>query len=146
MKQTLFLILIAFISLGCEYDVAERDVPSIVVNALKLGFPNTNDREWEKTAEYYIVEFENDADVDYKVKLDGRGNILMYKYELSKDQLPKTVQDSISIRYPNAEIDELEVLYLKRKKYYQIEMEKSFKDLKKVVDLKGQVTEIPYWD
>lgn len=146
MKKTVFFILIAFISLGCEHDISEKEVPSIVVNALKLQFPNTNDREWEKTGDFYIVEFENDADVDYKAKLDGKGEILIYKYEISENQLPEAVQKSISLTYPNTEIDDVEILFVDGTEYYQIEVEKSFKDIKKVLDLKGQVVAIPYWD
>lgn len=147
MKKVLLLISIAFISLACEsdIDIDENQVPSLVVNALKLEFSNTTDREWEKSDEFFIVEFEKE-DVDYTAKLNSKGEILKYKYEVNNEQLPEAVKKSISLTQPDAEIDDVDLLFIDNKEYYQIEIEKSFKDLKKVVDLKGQVTNISYWD
>ncbi|RFN59061.1 PepSY-like domain-containing protein [Marixanthomonas ophiurae] len=146
-KKTLLLITIALISFACEsdIDIDENQVPSVVVNALKVSFLNTTDREWEKSDEFFIVEFEKE-DVDYTAKLNSKGEILKYKYEVNNEQLPEAVKKSISLTHPDAEIDDVELLFIDNKEYYQIEIEKSFKDLKKVIDLKGQVTNISYWD
>ena len=77
---------------------------------------------------------------------DGWLEILKYKYEINIRELPEAVKKSISLTHPDAEIDDVETLFINSQEYYQIEIEKSFKDLKKVLDLKGQVTNIAYWD
>ena len=144
-KKTLLLITIALISFACESDIDENQVPSVVVNALKVDFLNTTDREWEKTGDFFIVEFEKE-NIDYTAKMNNKGEILKYKYEINIRELPEAVKKSISLTHPDAEIDDVETLFINSQEYYQIEIEKSFKDLKKVLDLKGQVTNIAYWD
>lgn len=147
MKKTVFLVLaIAMVFTACEDDdMRNDDIPSVVLNGFTEQFSNATGVEWEKKADLYEAEFEVEK-VDYKAILSSDGTIVKYKYDVSYDALPEAVQASITADYDKTNIDEIELIQISEKSYYQVEFDAEPNDNKIIFEESGQVTtEIATW-
>lgn len=147
MKKTVFLVLaIAMIFTACEDDdMRNADIPSVVLNGFTEQFSNATGVEWEKKADLYEAEFEIEK-VDHEAILSSYGTIVKYKYDVSYDALPEAVQASITADYDKTNIDEVELIQISEKSYYQVEFDAEPNDNKIIFEESGQVsTEIANW-
>jgi len=115
-------------------DLMPSQVPSIVKDALKTKFPNSNDIEWEKKGEYYNVEFEIGRN-DHELWITPSGQIVKHKEEISSAQLPQNIKNKIKTDYKGYRIDDVDKLTIKDKVLYKVEIETRTKNNKKEVDL-----------
>ena len=147
MKKTVFLVLaIAMVFTACEDDdIRNADIPSVVLNGFTEQFSNATGVEWEKKADLYEAEFEIEK-VDYEAILSSDGTIVKYKYDASYEALPEAVQASITADYDKTNIDEIELIQISEKSYYQVEFDAEPNDNKIIFEESGQVTtEITTW-
>jgi hypothetical protein len=147
MKKTVFLVLaIAMVFTACEDDdIRNADIPSVVLNGFTEQFSNATGVEWEKKADLYEVEFEIEK-IDYEAILSSDGTIVKYKYDVSYEALPEAVQASITADYDKTNIDEIELIQISEKSYYQVEFDAEPNDNKIIFEESGQVTtEIITW-
>ncbi|MDX1426555.1 MAG: PepSY-like domain-containing protein [Salegentibacter mishustinae] len=147
MKKTVFLVLaIAMVFTACEDDdMRNADIPSVVLNGFTEQFSNATGVDWEKKADLYEAEFEIEK-VDYEAILSSDGTIVKYKYDVSYDALPEAVQASITADYDKKNIDEIELIQISEKSYYQVEFDAEPNDNKIIFEESGQVTtEITTW-
>lgn len=147
MKKTVFLVLaIAMVFTACEDDdIRNADIPSVVLNGFTEQFSNATGVEWEKKADLYEAEFEIEK-VDYEAILSSDGTIVKYKYDVSYEALPEAVQASITADYDKTNIDEIELIQISEKSYYQVEFHAEPNDNKIIFEESGQVTtEITTW-
>jgi len=147
MKKTVFLVLaIAMVFTACEDDdIRNADIPSVVLNGFTEQFSNATGVEWEKKADLYEAEFEIEK-VDYEAILSSDGTIVKYKYDVSYEALPEAVQASITADYDKTNIDEIELIQISEKSYYQVEFDAEPNDNKIIFEESGQVTtQITTW-
>ena len=147
MKKTVFLVLaIAMVFTACEDDdIRNADIPSVVLNGFTEQFSNATGVEWEKKADLYEAEFEIEK-VAYEAILSSDGTIVKYKYDVSYEALPEAVQASITADYDKTNIDEIELIQISEKSYYQVEFDAEPNDNKIIFEESGQVTtEITTW-
>lgn len=147
MKKTVFLVLaMAMVFTACEDDdIRNADIPSVVLNGFTEQFSNATGVEWEKKADLYEAEFEIEK-VDYEAILSSDGTIVKYKYDVSYEALPEAVQASITADYDKTNIDEIELIQISEKSYYQVEFDAEPNDNKIIFEESGQVTtEITTW-
>ncbi|UBZ07299.1 PepSY-like domain-containing protein [Salegentibacter mishustinae] len=147
MKKTVFLVLaMAMVFTACEDDdIRNADIPSVVLNGFTEQFSNATGVEWEKKADLYEAEFEIEK-VDYEAILSSDGTIVKYKYDVSYEALPEAVQASITADYDKTNIDEIELIQISEKSYYQVEFDAEPNDNKIIFEESGQVTtQITTW-
>lgn len=140
------MVFFTLISCDNEKDIRASQVPSLVLNSLETKFPNARDVEWETKNDNYFVDFEVDG-ADYNARINSKGKLLKFKYDLETNEMPETVRSAIEAKYPNKIIDGVQVIKKEGNLYYQIEFEGRFTDSHKIFDEKGGVTtEIKVWD
>lgn len=141
------VVLFTVITVSCDSDDAPgTQAPSVVLNAFQNRFPHSVVSHWEESDTGFEVEFEIN-DTDHKALMDRKGNLLRYKYEIDKEQLPPLVYGSLKTNFKNREIDESEISIKKNDTIYQIILDRTFNDEKIILSDSGEIlTQIPYWE
>lgn len=109
-------------------DIPESQVPSVIVNKFKAEFPKAKDVEWELKGEEYNVEFEIGWFSDYEAWFSTSGQLLRYKQEISRRDLPIAIKDAIKNQYSGYHIDDVEKIVENGKEIYKVEIEKGNDD------------------
>lgn len=129
-----------------DKDIAESEVPSVVKNAFASEYPEAKEVDWEMKGEDYEVDFEVN-NVDFALLIDGSGNIIMSKEEITKEDLPTAVTSGISKNFADLELDEVQKVEKDGKTYYQVEFDDTFRDKEVVFTANGQEDKsFSYWD
>ncbi len=129
-----------------DKDIAESEVPSVVKNAFASEYPEAKEVDWEMKGEDYEVDFEVN-NVDFALLIDGSGNIIMSKEEITKEDLPAAVTSGISKNFADLELDEVQKVEKDGKTYYQVEFDDTFRDKEVVFTANGQEDKsFSYWD
>jgi hypothetical protein len=149
MKRLMIPALLAscFLFSACEKELPENKVPSVVKNTLQSRYANTSKVEWEKNGEAYEAEFEA-MGKETTVKIGAAGNYLMQKKDLTEQEVPAGLLDSIRRHHSDLVIDDIEQLETVDGTYYQIELDAGWKgDKQLVMQANGVPAEdISYWD
>lgn len=149
MKATIIGISIAaaFGLSSCGQGIAEKKLPSIVVNAVKTQYTNAANIDWEKKTNGYEAEFMQ-GQAEITVLVDNAGNLLMQKQDIDSTAIPAAVLTAINTNHVGFTIDDAEKLDIKGISYYQVELQKQgSKDLKLVFTADGQPANgVEYWD
>lgn len=107
MKKLLFLT--GFFLIGwalTAQDIAQKDVPSVVLNSFQQQFAKADDVEWEKENGQFVVEFEM-GKADHKAWFDATGKLLMHGAAVSKKELPEPVKSAIQREYAAFDLDDV---------------------------------------
>ncbi|MEJ6978982.1 hypothetical protein WG906_00880 [Pedobacter sp. P351] len=144
---TLLIVFTGIIMISCSGNIPARDVPSIVLNTFKTKFPKAADVEWKNSEALYTAEFEI-GNIDHAVQLNSKGNIVIYKKEIGKSELPGGIKALLSNKFKTYFTDEIEAVQREGLAYYQIELESNGKPEKKLVlSADGRENHsITYWD
>ncbi len=142
MKKVSFitLLLLAPFCLLAQ-DLAEAEVPRVVVNVFHKTFPKASKVEWEKKIDGYNVEFDIGRR-DHEVWINDQGQIVKHKKELRSSELPKPVRDAIAQQYKGFRIDDADQFETGKKFYYKAELKKSGEERKVIFDQVGKVSTI----
>lgn len=104
-------------------------VDSNLLQRFTEDFPVTHSAEWESNGEIYEVEFEIRSR-DFQAYYDKEGNLLMYKQEIPKRELPINVKNTAKAKYPQFRFeDDLEKIVKGTQTFYKIEMERGDMDV-----------------
>ena len=129
-----------------DKDIAESEVPSVVKNAFASEYPEAKEVDWEMKGEDYEVDFEVN-NVDFALLIDGSGNIIMSKEEITKEDLPTAVTSGISKNFADLELDEVQKVEKDGKTFYQVEFDGMIRDKEVVFTANGQQdNSISFWD
>jgi hypothetical protein len=125
MKTVTFLtaILLSTATLFAQ-DIAENEVPSVVLNNFKKEFPKASDVEWERHGEQYNVEFEIGWFNDYEAWFSASGELLKHTEEISEKDLPQAVKETIKNQYADYSIDDAVKITENNTIYFMVEIEK----------------------
>lgn len=116
--------------------------PSLELNNKFLkDFPNARDIDWEKSEVLYEVEFEigRFPSRDYEAYYDMKGQLVMYKEEISIKDLPAIVKNGALGKYPNFSIEDACKIVKGKEVFYKVELEKGDFEVKIVLDTKGAI-------
>lgn len=147
MKLFYFLsIYLLLIACKEEDDHSFTTVPSVVASTFQSNFQNTIGLEWEVVGKNFEAEFEL-ASIEYKALFNKKGELLKYKKDFHYSKLPKHLQQILNENFELHQIDKIEQVHIKGKKYYQLEIAQSFTELKKLFNENGNlINTIPIWD
>lgn len=138
MKTPILLSLLVTLSLtGCNNEIPETEIPSVVRNAFNLEFSGATDVEWEKNGSLYEVEFEMNK-IDHKALIEETGNMVKYKKELQKEELPENLRTSLTGDHDISKVDEVDLLVMNENSYYQLEFDGLLTDSHKIYNQAGE--------
>jgi hypothetical protein len=106
MKKLILLSVIGFTT-GTSFaqKMKEADVPANVKAAFAKAYPNSKAGSWGKENGNYEAEFDLNK-VETSVLIDPKGNITETETEIKVNELPKTVIDYCTKKYPGKKIGE----------------------------------------
>ncbi|MDR6300459.1 PepSY-like domain-containing protein [Mesonia maritima] len=147
MKLFYFLsIYLLLIACKEEDDHSFTTVPSVVASTFQSNFQNTIGLEWEVVGKNFEAEFEL-ASIEYKALFNKKGELLKYKKDCSYSQLPQNLKQILNENFELNQLDEIEQIHIRGRNYYQLEIEQSFTELKKLFNANGNlINTIPIWD
>jgi hypothetical protein len=142
-----YIVIISFLlcgAVGLAQD--KKDVPQKVLETFQSEFPNATDVRWEREKENKEAEFKIEGQGAEAI-LTPEGELLKYKVEIEKNELPQAVRDAIDRDYQGEKYNDTRKLVVKGKTYYQVEIENTFMDEKRVYNPDGSKAEnVEYWN
>ncbi|WP_165823833.1 PepSY-like domain-containing protein [Pseudochryseolinea flava] len=139
MKKLLSLIIaISAITVVNGQDIAQSEVPSVILNNFKLNFEKATDVDWEIKGEEYKVEFEINHE-DHDVWFDKKGNVLKHKQDLSLSNLPTNIKQKIETDFKSYKIDDIDKIEIAGKTTFEVELESNAGDKVVVFSSDGKV-------
>lgn len=130
-------------SAGCvsfAQDIAQQNVPSVVVNAFQQKFPNQTAVEWELKKGLYEAEFEIKS-LDHSVYIDSTGKIVKHKQEIPVSELPAAVTASIQKNFSGYKVDDVKKIEAGSKVTYKVDVEKGTEERKVTFGADGKIEE-----
>jgi len=118
--------------------IKQKNVPSIVVNALQLKFPKATEADWELVRGNYKARFEMD-DIDHEVWLDYSGRLKKHMRDFDENDLPKAVKSAIQKSFGGFEVHNVERMEEGKKVHYKMKLEKSPSSFQVVFDEEGRI-------
>ncbi|MBW2961709.1 hypothetical protein [Mesonia aestuariivivens] len=96
--------------------------------------------------ENFEAEFEL-ASIDHVALFTKKGELLKYKKKLRYSKIPNNLKQVINEKIELQQIDEIEQIHIKKKKYYQLAIVQSCTELKKLFNEDGDlINTISFWD
>lgn len=139
-KQILILSTLAIFTSTYAQDLAQNEVPSVILNQFNKSFPVASDIDWEMEGTLYNVEFETDYNVDNEIWFNKKGEIVKYKSDFAIDKLPKKVKETLKKNFSEYNIDDLEQISEPGKIVYKMELNSFLKqDWDIIIDKNGTI-------
>lgn len=105
--------------------IDKEDVPPAVIDSFNTAFPNLNFEEIENGEmeghKYYQFDCLQD-DMEFDVVYLEDGSLYATKREIDVDDLPTDVLDAIGTAYPDADINEAEVVVLGDETDFEVDL------------------------
>jgi uncharacterized membrane protein YkoI len=143
----LTMLIVGGLSLAaCSQRLSAKDTPALVQNALQARFPQATEVEWEKQKDLFEAEFNQGAQ-EHAVLIDAAGTIKMIKQEIAAQDLPAAIAEVLRQEHPGFRVDDTERLEKDGQVYYQVELEKGFREQQLVLGAGGRkAANVSYWD
>jgi len=136
-------VILLLMSTGCvsfAQDIAQQNVPSVVVNAFQQKFPDQTAVEWELKKGLYEAEFEVKT-LDHSVYIDSTGKIVKHKQEINVNELPAAVTTSIQKNFSGYKIEDPKKIEAGSKVIYKVDLEKGTEERKVTFSADGKIEE-----
>jgi hypothetical protein len=139
--KKLIIILFAVWALNANaQDVPQNQVPSVVLNAFQVKFPNATDIDWELKGDQYKVDFEIGTR-DHDVWIDKNGSIKKHKEDISQKDLPPGIVNKIAKDFSSYKIDDTDKIEADGKIVYLVELDGTADDRKVTFASNGEIQE-----
>ncbi|KQB43796.1 DUF2874 domain containing protein [Flavobacterium daejeonense] len=141
MKKQIFILgVLAIFSFTNAQDLAQNNVPSIIVNQFNAHFPKATDIDWEMDGTNYKVDFETNWNTDHEIWYNSKGKIIRHKEDISEAKLPKAVKNTLKSSFKGYSIDDIEQISENGKMVYKMELNSLLQqDWNVVIDAKGTI-------
>ncbi|MBQ7572430.1 MAG: PepSY-like domain-containing protein, partial [Bacteroidaceae bacterium] len=114
-------------SVSCDDDMAESDVPEVVMAKFQQMYPNVT-ATWEKETNGQIKgEFYLDYH-EMEVWFKKDGTWVMTVKDLNINELPQAVLDYVSANYKGLQIDDADWVETPTGNYYRVELDREDKN------------------
>lgn len=139
MKNIILITTLCLFSFGAfAQDIPQSQVPSVIINSFKQGFPKASDVEWELKGGLYEVEFENGF-VEYKARYNNSGKLTWLKHDIKPNELPAEVNAVIQKEFSGYRISDTEKIDEQGTVTYKMELKKMNEEWKVIFDSKGKL-------
>lgn len=133
-------MMVAVASSAIAQDVAEKDVPSVVLNALRSKYSNAVKVDWELHNDVYKAEFDVGSR-EHDVWIDKNGNITKVKGDFPKKELPQAVVQKLQSEFAGYKIDDADKIEEGGSVYYEVDLDGSKDERKVLFTAEGDVRE-----
>lgn len=123
---------------GKRANTSDVTPSATLVQRFMSDFPQARDTEWEIGGGVYEVEFEV-SNTDYKAYYDAGGELLAYKYDIRRRDIPSNVRTAIDGRHPGYRYDDIEWIRIGNDTYYRVKLERGDEDIKVMVRTDGTI-------
>ena len=132
--------------MSCDNDdYPHSEIPSVVLNEFRAEYPEASDADFSQAAENYEVDFEVKGR-DYKVLINASGSILKEKKEISLNELPPKVRETLQKEFEVENIEDPEKVTTAGKVHYQAEVRRFFLNEEIALDKTGKRDKmLNYW-
>ncbi len=132
--------------MSCDNDdYPYSEVPSVVLNEFMAEYSKASDVDFKPKGENYEVEFEIDGN-DHKALINSSGNLLREKKEISWNELPIEVRETLNMELGKKDIKNLELVRWGTKIFYQAEVDRFLVNEEVVLDKTGkQDPKLNFW-
>tara|TARA_R100000935_G_C2794954_1_gene147737 strand:- start:548 stop:985 length:438 start_codon:yes stop_codon:yes gene_type:complete len=128
MKNVKFAALALFTTAAVSaQDLSVDQIPTDLSNNFQKAYPNASDVEWEKEGMNFKVEFDNEK-MENEIWYSTEGTMVKSEMEIDENDLPSAISEMIKSKYPEYNVDEVDLINEDGKKMYEIELEKWFSD------------------
>ena len=103
-------------------DIAEKDVPSSTLTALKTKYLDAGEVRWEKKSDGYKAEFEV-ASREHDLWIDKNGNITKHKEDFPKNELPQAITQKLKTEFKDYTIDDADKIEEGGKVLYEVDLD-----------------------
>jgi len=136
MKKSILLIGIFLSSISVVFAVCK--VPSEVVEAFNLKYPNATNVKWEKeSVDEYEADFKWNGG-DYSANYNGKGEWLETESITTFNQLPEKVQEAYTISHPGINPKEISKIETSQgPTTFEIEIRKGLKNQELIYSTDG---------
>ncbi|HET7361714.1 MAG TPA: PepSY-like domain-containing protein [Salinimicrobium sp.] len=139
MKTLKIFMILAFGSFAMNaQDLNKDQVPNEVATAFENEYPQANDVEWEKNADYFDVEFEIDRK-DHEIWYSASGEIVKHEEEVLENDLPSSITNAIASNYSDLHIEDAEMKTENGTTTYSVELENGNQEKTIIFDESGNV-------
>jgi len=126
--------------ISCAQNMSQTHIPAIVVNAFQQQFPKASDVEWKRKGPVYEVEFETGlSGKDHTVLMDSLGRMASHKQDITEQDLPAAVLQTIKQQFPGYKLDDIESIDTNGTMTYKAELKKKPEEWKMVFSADGNV-------
>ncbi len=115
------------------------DIPSEVQDAFNKKFPDATMVKWDKESESeWEAEFQL-AGTKYTASFDPTGQWMESEYEISSNDIPAAVAQTLETEFASYEIEKSEVTENAEGKVYEFELKKGKEEIGISIDVNGKV-------
>lgn len=133
MKTLLSIVILVatFSSVAVSQDISEKEVPSLVLNALQSKYSSATKVDWELEGDVYKAEFDVGSR-EHDLWIDKNGNITKHKEDFPKKELPQAITQKLQSEFKDYKIDDADKIEEGGKILYEVDLDGS-KDERKVL-------------
>ncbi|AWW28690.1 hypothetical protein DN752_00220 [Echinicola strongylocentroti] len=142
MKKHILLFIVAgafTATLANAQDIAQKQVPSVILNKFHSDFPDAKDMEWEMKGAQYQVEFETGWWTEHEAWYTSEGEQVKHIEEIATKDLPNAVQNTVSKQFEGYAIDDSKRITENNKSIYLLDLDSRRQDWEVLIDPSGQV-------
>lgn len=138
-KQLLLALFFAFTAQIIFSNVANAQdfVPKKVKEAFKKQKPNVKKVEWEKEGANFEAEFMENG-VENELVFDKNGKLIAKETKMKTSALSQSIKNAVSKNYTAYKIVDAEKVEMNGKTYFEVEIEKSGKEMELLYDKNGK--------
>lgn len=103
-------------------DLTKDAVPNEVMTAFESEYSNASDVEWEKTMDYFNVEFDLNR-IDHEVWYTAAGEMVKLEKEVKKSDLPAAIKTELENEYAGFRVEDAELQKEDGVTTYRVELE-----------------------
>ncbi|AGA79773.1 PepSY-like domain-containing protein [Echinicola vietnamensis] len=142
MKKHILLFIVAgafTATVANAQDIAQRQVPSVILNKFHNDFPHAKDMEWEMKGTQYQVEFETGWWTEHEIWYSAEGEQVKHVEEIPTKDLPNAVQTTVSKEFEGYAIDDAKRITENNKSNYLLDLDGRRYDWEVLIDPSGKV-------
>lgn len=119
-------------------DIAESQVPSLVLNSFKKDFPKAIDVEWEIKGDLYEVEFDIGF-ADHEIWFDRTGNMVKHEEDIRQNDLPDNILSVLTKEYKLYRISDVKKIQTGKSIVYELDAKNRTEEWDLTFDESGKV-------
>ena len=122
-------------------EIKDPSIPENVKNSFSSGFESASNVKWHKEKlQEYTADFKMNGE-NATATFDNQGNLVRSKIMITENDLPMTVINAVSKKYPGYHFGKIEQINTMSATSYEIKVKKGMKSHKVLYGANGQVVQ-----